>query len=72
MENFWKYYCLNIIVNINSCSILNTNVNTPMKYCHKQTISRKWKLISGNMKYFSTMKYLAHGLLDSEILFEIL
>ena len=53
MENSAEYYYLNINVNISSFSPLNTNVNTILKYYHKQALNKKQKLIRGAMTFFT-------------------
>ena len=53
MENCSEYYCLNIIVNINSFSSLCNNVNTTLKYYCKQALNKELKLMGGAMKYFT-------------------
>ena len=53
MENFRESYCLNIIVNISSFALLNTNVNTTLKYYGKQALNKELKLIGGVMKFFT-------------------
>ena len=56
MEN-----CLNIIVNITPLSPLNNNVNTTLKYHHKQALNKKLQLMRETMKYF-TKKVLGYGI----------
>ena len=73
MENCSEYYCLNIIVNINSFSSLCNNVNTILKYYCKQALNKELKLMGGAMKYFTkknywAMKYFTKKLLGHEIL----
>ena len=57
------FYCLNINVNISSFSPLINNVNTTLKYFHKQALNKKLKLMGRAMKYFTkkfwAMDYLA-------------
>lgn len=63
MENFYEYYyCLNIIVSINSFSALNITINTTMKYYQNQALNKKLKLIGVTMK-FIWKKLLCHEIL---------
>ena len=52
MENSSEQYCLNIILNISSFILLNTNVNSTLKYYRKQTLNKRLKLIRVAMKFF--------------------
>ena len=52
MENFYKYYCLVIVMSITFFNVLNIKVNTVMKYYHNQAINRKLKLMAGAMNLF--------------------
>ena len=67
MKNLRESYCLNIIVNISSFSLLNTNVNTTLKYCYKRALNKELKLIEGVMKIF-TKKLLSHEIYSSMML----
>ena len=67
MENFYEYYyCLNIIVSINSFSALNITVNTTMKYYQNQALNKKLKLIGVTMK-FIWKKLLCHEIFSSMV-----
>ena len=61
---FFEYYCLNIIVNINSFIALNISVNTHLKYCYSQALNEILKLMRGTIKHFSKM-LLGHEILSS-------
>ena len=69
LKNFFEYYFLNIIVNINSFCHLNINsfcdLNT-LKYYYKQALNKKLKLMRWAMKYFST-KLLGHEIFSSMV-----
>ena len=66
MENFQESYCLNIIMNISSFSLLNTNVNTTLKYCRKQALNKELRLIGGVIRFF-TKKLLGHEMYSSMV-----
>ena len=66
MENFQESYCLNIIVNISSFSLLNTNVNTTLKYYGKQALNKELRLIGGAIRFF-TKKLLGHEMYSSMV-----
>ena len=66
MENSPEYYCLNIILNISSFSPLNTNVNTTLKYYHKQALNKTLKLMGGAENFF-TKNLMSHEILNSMI-----
>ena len=66
MENCSEYFCLNIILNISSFSLLNNNVKTNLKYYRKQALNKKLKLMRGVMKYL-TEKLLGHEIFASII-----
>ena len=66
LKNFFEYYFLNIIVNINSICDLNITVNTTLKYQHKQALNKKLKLMRRTMKHFST-KLLGHEIFNSMV-----
>ena len=66
MENFQESYCLNIIVNISSFSLLNTNVNTTLKYYGKQALNKELRLIGGVIRFF-TKKLLGHEMYSSMV-----
>ena len=66
MENFYEYYCFNIIVNINSFSQLNITMNTTLKYNRRQTLNKKLKLMRECMKSF-WKKLLDHEILSSMV-----
>ena len=67
MENCCsECYCLNIIVKTSSFSPLNTNVNTTLKYCRKQTLNKKLKLMVRGINFF-TKKLLGHEMVSSMI-----
>ena len=67
MENLLGSYCLSIIVNISSFSLLNTNVNNTLRYFRKQTLNKELKLIGGVMKLF-TKKLLGHEISSCMVL----
>ena len=66
MENSREFYCSNIIVNISSFSLSNTNVNTTVKYYHKQALNKKIKLLERAMNFF-TKKLQGHEVFSSMI-----
>ena len=66
MENSREHYCLNIIMNISSFSPMDSNVNTALKYCRKQTLNKKPKLMGAAMNFF-TKKLLGHEIFSSMI-----
>ena len=63
LENFFEYYFLNIIVNVNFFSDLNITVSATLKYYHIQALNKKLKLMGGAMKYFPE-KLLGHEILS--------
>ena len=55
LENLFEYYFSNIIVPILTSLViwnLNVTVSTTLKYCYKQAINKKLKLVGGAMKHF--------------------
>ena len=68
LKNLFKYYFLNIIVTVKSLVVwhLNITVNTTLKYCYRQALNKKLKLIGGTMKYFPR-KLLGHKILRSMV-----
>ena len=64
---FFKYYSLNIIVNINSFIALNISLNTNLKYYYSQVlIDETLKLMRGVMNLFSK-KLLGHEIFSSMV-----
>ena len=57
---------MNIIVNIRSFSLLNTNVNTALKYYRKQALSKKQKSMGGTINLF-TKKLMGYKIFSSMI-----
>ena len=47
-------------------SNLNITVNTTLKYCYKQALNKKLKLMGGAMKYF-LKKLLGHEIFRSMV-----
>ena len=66
LNNIFHYCFLNIIVNINSASDPNITVNTTLKYCRKQFLNNKIKLVGGAKKIFSE-KLLGHEIFNSMV-----
>ena len=66
LENLFEYYFLNIIVAAIFFSDLNITVSTTLKYCHKQALDNKQKLMGGAMKYFPE-KLLIHETFSSMV-----
>ena len=53
MENLREYYCLAIILSINSFSEPSVTVNKEYtKYYHNQALKKKIKLIRGTITFF--------------------
>ena len=53
MENFFEYYYLNVIENINTIAAKNISVNTTLKCYYSQDLNEKPKLMGRAMKCFS-------------------
>ena len=66
MKNFRESYCFNIIVNISSFGLLNTNVNTTLKYQRKQALNKELKWSGVLMKFFTKLQ-LGHEIYRSMI-----
>ena len=66
LENLFEYYFLNIIVAAIFFSDLNITVSTTLKYCHKQALDNKQKLMAGAIKYFPE-KLLSHETFSSMV-----
>ena len=48
-----EYYCLNIIVNINSVSTFNISVITSLKFYDSQALNEKLEIMERAMNFFS-------------------
>ena len=59
LENLFEYYFLNIIENANFFSDFIIAVSTTVKYCYKQVLNKKLKLIGRIVKYF-LKKFLSY------------
>ena len=66
LENLSEYHLLNIIVKVYFFSHLNITVSTTLKYCYKQALNKKLKLMRGAMKYFPK-KLLGYEIFSSMV-----